>query len=364
MSIVFMDNFGAYGTNKNFLLDGVYASIGGTAGGVGTDGVTLVVDPDGSGDIVFRLDQDSYGGASNKSHIRYALPAGATATVGIASRTWLAALPQTGNNVPGPHQFNDVSNNPLVSITIGTTGIISARSGDYNGTVLGDSGGPVVTADGWYHIETKVHISATVGTIEVRVEGITVINLTGLNLGVANIAQLMVFSKPTGSSTSVAMYLKDFIVWNTSGAHNTDFIGTCSVVDITPDSDVSLNWTPTGSTHGWDILNRSPPVDASDYITAGSPPPAAYAGTLTSLPPDITSVKGLMTQVRAAKTDGGDATLQVGLISGVSTDLGADRVITVAQTYWMDISEEDPATAAPWTVAAVNAANIQINRTT
>ncbi len=364
MAIVFMDNYGAYGTNKNFLLDGVYASIGGTAGGVGTDGVALTADPDGiTPGVVFLMEQDSYGGAGNASHIRYVLP-GAVATAGIASRTWLAALPQTGNNIPAPHQFNDGGNNAIVTVTITTTGEIIVYSGDWTGTPIGNSGGPVVSADGWYHIETKVFISATVGTVQVRVEGIPVVTLTGLNLGASNIEQINVKSRPTGTSTSVAMYLKDLVVWNTSGAHNTDFIGTCSVVDMTPASDVALNWTPTGAANGWSILERSPPVDASDYITAPTPPPSPYVGTLTNLPLDITSVKALMTQVRAAKTDGGDATLQVGLISGASTDLGADRVITVAQTYWMDISEEDPATAAPWTVAATNAANIQINRTT
>lgn len=361
MSIVHMDNFSMYGTTKGYLLNGVYASIGGTAGGVGTDGVELTADPDGiSAGVVFELIGDSYGGANNKSHIRYVL-ATPSDVLGIASRMWLANLPITDLMVPGPHQFNDGSNNPITTLTVDTTGRFTLRSGDWNGAELGSSDGPVVTANGWYHVETWIDIGA--GTAEVRVEGIPVIELTGIDLGADDVAQVNVIDRPTGASSGVTMYLKDLIIMDDSGTHNTTFIGTCLVVSLVPNGDTSLNWTPTGAANGWSILDNSPPQDGVMYITAPNPPPAAYVGTLTDLPPDVTSVKGLMSMVRAAKTDGGDANLQVGIKSAVATDLGADRPITVAQTYWRDVSEEDPDTMAPWTVNATNAAKIQLNRT-
>ncbi len=70
-----------------------------------------------------------------------------------------------------------------------------------------------------------------------------------------------------------------------------------------------------------------------------------------------------MTVVRAGKFDGGDGTLQNGLISAATPVNGSDRPITVSQTYWRDIFEEDPATVAPWLPAAVNLVQMQINRT-
>jgi hypothetical protein len=89
---------------------------------------------------------------------------------------------------------------------------------------------------------------------------------------------------------------------------------------------------------------------------------------MTSLTGDITSIKCVMTMVRAAKTDGGDGSLQNGLIShpsaGPVTGLGQDRPITTAQTYWRDVFELDPKTAAPWLPSSVNQAHLQINRTT
>jgi hypothetical protein len=66
---------------------------------------------------------------------------------------------------------------------------------------------------------------------------------------------------------------------------------------------------------------------------------------------------------RSRKTDAGDGNIQVGAISGASTGLGADRPITTAYTYWWDIFDTDPATAAAWSRTSVNAMNLQLNRT-
>jgi len=63
------------------------------------------------------------------------------------------------------------------------------------------------------------------------------------------------------------------------------------------------------------------------------------------------------------KTDAGAAKVQQSLVSGVSEFNGADRNITTAYTYWPDVSEQDPATGAPWTRTAFNAALYKIERT-
>jgi hypothetical protein len=137
------------------------------------------------------------------------------------------------------------------------------------------------------------------------------------------------------------------------------------VKDLIPTADVNTNWNTTGPNR-FSILDNRPPNDAA-FITAINPPPAAYVAELSNLPADVTSIRGLMTFVRAAKTDGGDGSLQIGLISdplGVpATALGANRPITVAQTYWRDVFEQDPKTLAPWTPAAVDLVRLQINRT-
>jgi hypothetical protein len=70
-----------------------------------------------------------------------------------------------------------------------------------------------------------------------------------------------------------------------------------------------------------------------------------------------------MTIVRAAKTDGGDGSLQVSVVSSGTAGDGTNRPITVAQTYWTDVHDLDPHTSAAWTPTTVNAAQLKINRT-
>ena len=135
------------------------------------------------------------------------------------------------------------------------------------------------------------------------------------------------------------------------------------MIGRTTNVDVALNWTPSTGTAGWSLLDNSPPQDGTDYLSAGDPPPAASLFGLTPLPEDVTSVRAMVLQLRGAKVDGGDGNLQGGMKSGASTALGAKRPITTAFTYYEDVFAIDPATSAPWTPAAADAVQIQINRT-
>lgn len=356
MSVVFMDNYSCYGTDKNLMLEGVYAAIGGTAGGVGTDGVELVADPAvGETGTVFRMGPDPYGGANNASHFRYVLE-DADTVVGMAGRFYLSRLPNNTSEVPYPYQWHDGSNALIAGIYITTTGAISII--DSAGTVRGTTSGPVVTAGSWYHIEAWFDGPST--NIEVRVEGATVLNTTHANF-TGTVAQVLTALKPTGASSAPAFYIKDFIVIDNSGSINNDFIGTCLVVSCIPDADVTLNWTPSTGSNGWSILDNSPPTSAN--ISAPTPPPGVYEATLTNLPEDITSIKAVQTWVRAAKSDGGDATLQVSVETAGDTLNGEDRSITTSQAYWRDVFEVSPDTGIRWTPAEVDAASIKLNRT-
>lgn len=352
MAIIHADNFSVYGTTTSLLTDGVYAE----AATINT----LQSDPDGvSSGKVLRLDANGF--------VRYALPATVT-TIGVSARLYVAVLPTTTDDAPCI-RLRDGSNVNLCYLSITSTGgiIISTGIGSTQGTIIAQTTGPVVSAGSWFHIEWKHFTSATVGTSEVRVEGATVINATGLNTGAGPIAQ-MTLGKRNFASASQLAYWKDFVIWNTSGTANNNFLGSVLVTTLTPTSDFSLNWTPSSGATGFDILDNIPPVDTT-FISAGvAPIPAAYKGGLSDLPTTVTSVKAVVTKVRAAKSDGGDGSMQVGIISDPAgtpaTGLGADRPITTSQAYWQDIFELDPKTAAAWLPVAVNAALIQINRTT
>lgn len=362
MAIQWMDDFSSYGTDvnrSNRLLDGVYASV---------TRFDLQADPDptsGGGQVL-----RGFGGGLG-GDIRKALSSGQT-TVGIASRLWCAALPSVAIAGMCPHVYKDASNNVHITIMVNPSGYLEvyrdgwADSG--HRTLLGTTSSPVISANSWKHIESKVVFDATAGSVELRVEGIQVLLLTGIrtlsNVSGAGTTCSMVASNSPQDSSQPAFYLKDFIVWDGSGTVNNTFMGSCLVYKIVPQSDSALSWNTSSGLTGYNLINDSTPDDDTNYISAPYPLPASPSSfNLTDLPANTSSVRGVMVIHRSRKTDGGDGNLQASVISGANTGLGTDRPITTAYTYWWDIFDKDPS-GSSWSKTLVNALKLQLNRTT
>lgn len=347
MAIQHMDNFTPYGIGGQArMLDGVFAYIGNFSS------VTLVEDPD---PIVTGPVLRIGSGSGQSSDTRFVLSTTQT-TVGMAHRIWLEALPNNTGMTPRTMQFRDASNGTIVYTVVTTTGAIELRAG--NGTLLGSTTGPVVTANAWWHLEGRfTGFGGSAGVFELRVEGVTVMNVSAIT---TSLPCAQVCSSAEGFATT---YIKDYVVYDGSGGNNTGFLGSVVVAPLTPMSDVLTGWTPSTGTLHYALVDNSPPLDSTEYVTAPFPVPTPDQYGLTNLPDDVTSIRAIMTMVRARKTDGGDGNLQVSMVSGASVGNGADRPITAAFTYWRDVFPTDPATGAAWLPGAVDAAQLRINRT-
>ena len=358
MSLIHMD----FPSGQPGLYDSTSYMLNGLYGETSFSFVTEDPDTNITGKVILLSGSSNFDGV-----VRFALPS-SQATCGIASRVWLPSLPSGNGDNPLIHQFRTAGNGVLVSILVRPNGGLAAYEGGDNtnwagGTLLGETSGPALVANAWQHVETKMFRSATVGTVEIRVEGVTVLTLTGQNTGASDIGIISHQNSFSSSGVGLSYYLKDIVYWNGAGTQNNNFLGSVQVFELLTTSDVSFNWgASTGST-GYNLLDESPPNDNTDYIYAVDPAPAASIFGLSNLPADVTTVKGLYAVVRSSKTDGGDGNLQVGMVSGVSTGLGSDRPITTAYTYWTDMFEVDPATSAAWTPIAVDASQLQLDRT-
>lgn len=370
MAIIWADfpsgQHGLYGTDVAKMLDGVWAQMAPT---VGTTDFVLTDDPDpavGSAGRVLRFPKPSGGASSSTWDIARFIYPSAAATTGVAFRLYIDGLP--GQDKKGFRwEFRDSANTTHVSLYVKTTGAIAAYRGTPDsGTLLGETTGPVLTSGAYNHIETKVLISDTVGTVEVRVNGTVKLSLTGQdtkNTTETTTAQIAFLVSQTDFAAGGYSYMKDLIFWDTSGSFGNNFLGAVSVRDLYTNSDVSLNWAPSTGSTGYDLIDETSPNDA-DYIEADNTPPAAAVMGLTDLPVEATSVKALLPIIRAQKSDGGDCNLQVGLTpDNTNWDDGADRPLTTAFTYWWDVSHASPATAVAWTPAEVNAAYVRFDRT-
>lgn len=351
MALQWADTFNIYGTNTAFMTNGLYAQ---------ADSVTLLADPDptATGNVI-RYDWNSV----TESALRFVLSANKT-TLGWAKRMWFAALPSS--NPVQIMSFNDASNTANVAIHVTSTGALLVTAGkNSSSTALGTS--PVaIAANGWNHIEVKVLFSTTVGTVDIRVNGSPVYSLSGVNTAPTTNAfcsQVVCSGNATVGTRAwnSVCYDKDFVLWDTSGSFNNTFLGPVQCLDTLTDGDSSLTWTPNSGSTGFNILAHIPPQDDSSYIGAATALTSTF--TLANLPSNVSSVRGNVMKLRARKIDGGDGNTQVGLKSGASTSLGANRAITTAYTYWFDVNETDPATGAQWTPVAFNSAIFQLART-
>ena len=355
MSGIHADNFDIYGGNVALMTNGRYSSVGAAA---------IVNDPDGVSVpqvIVF----------NGNGGMRRALKV-PTNKVGIGMRIWLSSLPSDDAMRPTPCIWSDASNTNMFYFKVNTTGSISAyvwdtTSGAFgNPYLIGTTPGPVITANAWWQIEAYFDGAAL--EFELRVEGVPKLTLDSTDFAGhlhngPNVYQCSFGSAANFIGASINTYCKDYFWWDGLGSENNTFRGSCLVFASRPDGDVDIGgWVPSTGTDAWPILDTTTP-GSTPYVAAGIPPVDPLIMSQTDLPPDITSIKFLVTVVRAAKVDGGDGNLQVSLLSGGDIADGEDRPITAAQTYWEDVCELDPHTSAPWVPAAFDASDIQLNRT-
>ena len=363
MSLLWADDFSTYGVGgQAYMLNGVYAEMLGS----GLNTITLAADPDpnSAGNPVVRTYNNYTGGGYGADpHVRKVF-ASAKTTIGGSIRMWMTQLPAFSNMAPFI-TFCDSGNLTQVTLIVTTTGAIAAYRGyGVGGTLLGTSTS-ALTADAWHHLEWKIVASQTVGTIDIYVNGTSILSLTGLD----TIAQTevsysqMSFGNVTyHTDGEFYTYWRDLILWDASGTVNNDIMGTCYVGRFTVNSDSSFNWTASTGATGYNLIDEAGPSDA-DYISADATPPAASTFGLENLPADVTSIRGIILLGRLKKSDGGDCTVQMSVVDAGTPTNGADRAITTAYTYWADVLETNTRTAAAFTPTEFNSATFKINRT-
>jgi len=350
MAIQWADNFGRYGTgatSDDFMRDGLPYN----------NWISqCIADPDPLAPTE-RCCQIA-NGISNNPLVsnRIALPSPTSGTIGVAARYWFTAFNSTTSR-QCIAVFADIAANPLACCHVEANGALTIRN-TLTGAQIATTTIPVISTNSWNHIETSYN--GTTGAMEVRVNGVQKLTGIAATLGTVYFAHPM---ERIGDFVAASVLIKDLVIWDGTGSQNNSFMGTVICRRLNPDSDVTLGgWVPSTGVTGFNLLDKAVPDDLT-YLSADDTPPAAMRFGFDNLPPDVTSVRGIISVVRARKIDGGDANLQVGLVSGVSIDNGADRPVTTAFTYYFDISELNPASAAPWTPVQVDAMNADVDRT-
>lgn len=375
MAALWCDGFDHYGPtgNESKMLDGAWASAG---------GVVLVETPVNTVQSAPGVTSRSIAINAN-SAVRRSL-GGEFATVGLMSPIFMSNLPIVGPQAAAwvLQAFRNIENRAQINIKVGTTGRVEIWGGGNDGN-LGPNGTFLarstkeMAAGTFNHIETKVHMSATVGTVEVRVNGEVFVTYAGNTAralgGSLNIAQVYMGlgDSTTPPSFNGNWYTDDWAAWNDEATDAqghastvTDFIGQYGVYTLSAVADATPeDWELSTGVNSFELVNEIPPNENTDFIFA-STTALKTALEVAPLPVNITDVAFVAPIIRSRKTDNGNCAVTIGVISGGTEEEndGGEDAQTPTFSYYTHPWEQDPDTTDKWN--PLNMPLIQVDRST
>lgn len=270
-----------------------------------------------------------------------------TTTIVIGEASYIDTLSSTANY----WAFYD-TDTLQVGIRMMVDGSISAYRGT---TLLGSSSVGVVSDDKWEYIEAKVTFSATVGSVEVLVNGDQVLNLTNQNtISSANTSCNKVIFAPLGK-------IDDLYICDTTGTVNNDFLGDVTITALYPTSDeTNSDFTPSSGVDNYLMVDDPQINDATTYnISETVGHKDSFGMTTSAVAGDIL---GVQVAVVAGSDTGGAINLQTLILSGdtPTETLGTAKALSITPQSLVEIYEEEPIDSATWTNAIINASEFGV----
>lgn len=272
----------------------------------------------------------------------------------------------TGGGINGTElcSFRDQSNNVQCRLLLGTDGAIEARRGT---TVLGRTV-PVIGAGAYQHIEIYAKASDTVGAIEVRVDEVTRLNLTGIDtVSSANVefSQIAFGGEiHSGGATTPMIDWADFYVNDTVDDDSacSTWVGDCKSGVLMVNADTAqADFTLSSGVSGYELLDETPAND-SDYIETTSST-AESDFEIENGPASLSEILTVRPFIRAYKDDAGTCTVAPNMKSDGTKGTVDSQPITTAPAYYDSNVPVDPDTGVPWTPSGLNAAQHVVERT-
>jgi hypothetical protein len=218
-----------------------------------------------------------------------------------------------------------------------------------NSTSLCVTSGVTWTAGQWYYIEFQFHQNATTGTCEIRVDGVTRASASSVNTDVGTISTLRL------TLAATTLCLDDIYILDSSGTHNTTFLGPMRVVALYPTGDVQTDWTPSTGADHYALVDENP-ASTTDYVSSGyvnDKDLFSYQALA-----DARSIAGI--QINTQCHSAGNVYVATPIKSGSTTDAGTGTAVGGTEMTVTRVSETDPATSAPWELTGINAANFGV----
>jgi hypothetical protein len=270
-------------------------------------------------------------------------------------------------------EFRTQANDLMVSVYLGTDGAVAvyrnghSTGGTFQGILLGRSL-PVIGAGAYQHFEHYLKVDNTTGAYELRVDEVTVLNLTGIDTDNAGGSGM---SGPGGEISQVTVGrweasfggigkltdMADCYVNDTTadGSGCDTFVGDvksgCRMVDA---DTAQADFAKSSGIVGYSLINERPPVDAG-YISTGAAIAESDFG-FENGPANISEILTVRPFVRAMKDDAGTCTVAPNMKSSGTKGTVADQPIATAFAYYDSNVPFDPHTGVPWLATNLDAA--------
>lgn len=267
------------------------------------------------------------------------------------------AVAGTVNPYGGAWQFRTVGGAcQFYARLLGSGAIEVYRStGATTGVVIGTTAAGVIILNTWQYVEFVATISATVGVVEIWVDGVRVLNLTGVNNAqTPGTPTVGVFGSGNNFNSEQGIYGLDDVYVNNTAVR----IGEGKIETLRPSADTATkNWTPNSGTVNFSRVNETLVDGDTSYV---------YSNTvgqqdlydLADLSTTPTTIFAVSVVAFAEKTDAGSRSILLTLKSGATASDGSNYNLASSYGRFDRLLEQDPNTTAAWTGAAVNALQV------
>jgi hypothetical protein len=253
-----------------------------------------------------------------------------------------------------------------IGLVVTTDGKLRVGRGSANGAGLSSAtelgvGTTLLSAATWYYIEVRVFIDSSAGQVEVRVNGVTDINVSGVNTQNQSFNYASVLALMGGNgSNAISKYFDDLYVRTSSSgsAEAAGFLGDVKVKPYYPNADGTYSGMTcsTGTTHNTLVKETSP--NLTDYVYSSTAltkdsynfQDAAETGT----------IKAVQLSAYCYKVDAGFRGVDVFIKSGATEVYAASQTLSTTPKYATKVFEQDPNTSSDWSQTNFNAAEFGV----
>ena len=270
-------------------------------------------------------------------------------------RTWFVGFPIKTTTPSTSSFFGLLSvSGYQIGVALSTSGLINV----YESTPYSDPGAPTLLGTGthpissnvWYFIEIGAYIDAVAGSVQVYVNGVLDIDLSGVD------------TQPQAVDTADTVLLGGLVsnttfsvgtpyVCDDQGGENDTFLGDCRVIAQVPTGDGTYSdWTPSMGVTQYELVDEIPPDGGTTYVSSNT-----LNGMDTFTFNDlgvVGSVIAVKVCINAEKDETG-----VRLIAPVIRQLGTDYtyadIAPSAMSYdrFSEIFPVRPSDSNPWQVS-------------